>query len=57
MLRDWVGEHHRAVCTFLFALAVLNGWISYTIYSQHPLMALANAAMAAVLVLGVILTW
>jgi len=38
-------------------LAALNAWISYTIYPQHPVMALANATMAAILVLGVILTW
>ncbi len=55
--REWVADHQRIVSVFFLALAALNGWISYTIYSQHPVMATANAAMAAILVLGVILTW
>ncbi len=56
-LTEWVGDHPAAVRVFLLALVVLNGWISYTIYSEHPLMALLNATMALVLVVGVILTW
>lgn len=57
MLRDWIADHRHVAAVFLLLLAGLNAWISYTIYPQHPHMALANAAMAAVLVLGVILTW
>ncbi len=53
-LTEWVGDHPAIVRVFLLAL---NAWISYTIYSQHPLIASLNAAMTAVLVLGVILTW
>ncbi len=54
---DWMADHRRIVGMFFLALAALNGWISYTIYSQHPYMALANATMAAILVVGVILAW
>ncbi len=56
-LTEWVGDHPAIVRVFLLALAALNPWISYTIYSQHPLIASLNAAMTAVLALGVILTW
>lgn len=56
-VRDWIAGHRRIVCIFLLALAGLNGWISYTIYSEHPGMAVANAAMAGALLLGVLLTW
>jgi uncharacterized membrane protein len=57
MVRDWIGKHQRIVSVFFLVLAALNGWVSYTIFSQHPIMALTNAAMALVLVVGVILTW
>lgn len=57
MLRKWVAEHHRIVCVFLLALAVLNAWVSYMLFSQHPIMALANGTMALILILGVIFTW
>jgi hypothetical protein len=57
VLRQWLDDHFKFVGTFLLILAVLNGWISYTIFPEHPIMALANGAMAAMLALGVILSW
>jgi predicted negative regulator of RcsB-dependent stress response len=56
-VRNWLVDHHRLVCMFLLALGVLNGWVSWSIFRQHPLMAMANAVMALVLVAGVIVTW
>jgi len=57
MLRDWLVEHPHVLAVFLLVLAALNGWISYHIFPQHPLLALANAAMALILALGVLVTW
>jgi len=54
--RDWIPEHRRIVGMSFLTLAALNGWISHTIYLQHPCMLVANAPMAGALVLGVILT-
>jgi hypothetical protein len=34
-----------------------NGWAAYALYPKHPMMALANGAMAVAIVLGVILFW
>lgn len=57
MLRQWTDDHFKLVGTFLLVLAGLNLWVSYTIFSDHPIMAAANAAMAVILALGVILSW
>lgn len=47
-VRDWVVKYHR----LLFAvLAGLNGGIAFTIFHQHPYVALLSGAMALVLVL------
>jgi len=56
-LGAWMAEHKRIMYLIFLALAALNGWISYRIFDPHPLLALANAAMAAFLVLWVIFTW
>lgn len=57
MLRRWLEDHFRFVRAFLLILAGLNLWISYTIFSDHPVMATANAVMAVALAWGVILSW
>jgi hypothetical protein len=41
----------------LLVLAPINGWMAYTLYAQHPIMASANGALAVVIVSGVILFW
>jgi hypothetical protein len=55
MLRKWLEEDYKALSVLLLVLAALNGWIAYAILHEHPVMALANAAMAVVIVLGVII--
>lgn len=57
MVTKWLEGHPRLVGIFLLILAALNGWISYTIFYEHPIMAAANAAMAVLLATGVILSW
>ncbi len=42
---------------FLFALALLNLWVSYVIFSVRPLLASVNAGMAAILLLLLATTW
>jgi hypothetical protein len=41
----------------LLVLASINGWMAYTLYAQHPIMASANAAVVVVIVPGVIFFW
>lgn len=57
MLRDCIADHRHVAAVFLLLLAGLNAWSSYTLFPQHPYLALADAAMAAVLVVGVIVPW
>jgi hypothetical protein len=47
---------HQVSGILLLVLASINGWMAYTLYAQHPIMASANAA-AAVIVPGVIFFW
>ena len=55
MMKRWFEDHHKLFGVLLLILAGLNGWAAYSIFSEHPIMALANGAMAFVIVLGVIL--
>lgn len=57
MLRDWMLNHRRIIYMIFLALAALNGWASYQMFTTYPLFAIPNAAMAALLVLFVIVTW
>lgn len=57
MFKKWLDGYHKALAVLLLVLAALNGWIAHAILSKHPVMALAHAAMALVIVLGVILSW
>ncbi|HEV2176235.1 MAG TPA: hypothetical protein VGW33_03405 [Terriglobia bacterium] len=41
----------------LLALAGLQAWVAYQAFSKHPYLAVANAAMALILILGVALAW
>ncbi len=53
----WSPRVVQIVRGFLMALAVLNAWISYTIFPQHPVMAVANAIMVVILVYIIVLAW
>lgn len=57
MLKRWLEEHYKFFGVLLLILAALNGWVAYTIFPEHPIMAAANATMALVIVLGVVLLW
>ncbi len=57
MLKRWLEEHYKFFGVLLLVQAVLNGWVAYAIFLDHPLMALGNGAMAVVIVVGVILLW
>ncbi len=48
MYRRWMDAHFKLVGAFLLILATLNLLVSDTLFPQHPIMAAANAAMAAI---------
>lgn len=50
-------NHRRAFAVLLLVFAAFQAWTAHSIFSRNPFLALANAAMALILVLGVILTW
>ena len=57
MLKRWLEEHLKLFGVLLLVLAVLNGWVAYSVFFEYPLMALANGVMAVLIVPGVILLW
>ena len=57
MRMEWFEHHHRMLGVLLLVLAATNGLLAYAILPKHPIMALANAVMAGVLVLGVMVFW
>lgn len=57
MLKKRLEECPKVLAIVLFMLAVVNGWIAHAIFPKHPIMALANGAMAVVIILGVALFW
>ncbi|TAM79621.1 MAG: hypothetical protein EPN47_17620 [Acidobacteria bacterium] len=56
MFKEWIEKHFKLFGILLLILAALNGWIAYEIFLDYPIMALANGAMAVVIVLGVALS-
>jgi len=54
-MRKWVEDHPDVLGIFLLLLAVINGWLA--IFAKDPISALANGAMAVVLVVGVTFFW
>ena len=48
---------HQALGILLLVLAPIDGWMAYTRYAQHPIMASANATMAVAIVAAVVLFW
>jgi hypothetical protein len=55
MLQKWFEKHFRLARVLLLALAAVNTWVASEIFVGYPIMALANSAMAIVIVVGVIL--
>lgn len=56
-MKKWLEEHFKLFGVLLLLLAALNGWVGYSIFPAHPIMAFANGAMAGVITLGVMLSW
>lgn len=56
MVRRWVDDHFKVVAAFLLILAALNLLVSYMLFPSHSLMVAANATMAVILGLGVIMS-
>ncbi len=57
MFKKWIEKHFKLFGVLLLVLAALNGWIAYSIVLEHPIMAVANVATAAVIVLDVVRFW
>lgn len=55
MLKQWLEDHFKLFGVLLLVLAVLNAGAAYETFPEHPIMAIANGAMAALIILGVIL--
>ena len=55
MRKKWFEDHPAVLGIFLLVLAVLNGWLA--IFSEHPILASVNGAMAVVLALAVVFFW
>jgi hypothetical protein len=54
---NWVTSHRRIAAVLLLQVAALNFWIAYTRLVQHPTLALMSAGTAAIITIGVVLTW
>ncbi len=54
---EWMTSHRRIMYAIFLALAGLNGWLSYLLFDAHPILASANAVMAALLAVFVVCTW
>lgn len=57
MFKKWIEKHFKLFGVLLLVVAVLNGWIAYETFADHPIMALANGVMTIVIVVGVLLLW
>ena len=55
MRKQWFENHPDVLGILLLLLAVINGWLA--IFAKDPFSALANGAMAVVLVVGVTFFW
>ena len=57
MVKKRLEECPKVFAIVLLMLAAVNGWIAHAIFPKHPIMALANGAMAVVIIMGVALIW
>jgi len=56
-LKNWLTRHPRTIRVFLLGVAAFNGWISHLIYPQHAQLAIFHAALAGLLLGGVVVSW
>jgi hypothetical protein len=57
VFKKWIEKHLNLFGVLLLILAAVNTWIASEIFLDYPIMALANGAMAIVIVVGVMLLW
>ena len=57
VFKNWIEKHIKLFRVLLLILAAVNTWVASEIFPDYPVMALANGAMAIVIVVGVILLW
>jgi hypothetical protein len=57
VFKKWFEKHFKLCGVLLLVLAAVNTWVASEIFPDYPIMALANSAMAVVIVAGVILFW
>lgn len=57
MFKKWIEKHFKLFGVLLLIMAGLNGWVAYSIVLEHPMMAIANAVTAVVIVLDVVRFW
>ncbi len=57
MIKKWIEDHFKLFGVLLLILAGVNTGVASEIFPNYPVMALANGAMAIVIVMGVILLW
>ena len=57
MQKELFEKYYRVLGILVLVLAPINGWAAYALYPEHPILALANGAMAVATVPGVILFW
>lgn len=57
MFKKWIEKHFKLFGVLLLVMAALNTWAASEIFLDYPIMALANGALAIVIVVGVLLLW
>lgn len=57
MFNKGIEEHFKLFGVLLLVLAVLNAWVAYSIVLDHPIMAVANAVTAVLIVLDLVRFW
>jgi hypothetical protein len=57
VFKKWIEKHFKLFGVLLLVLAALNGCVAYSIVLEHPIMAMANAVTAVVIVLDVVRFW
>lgn len=56
MLKRWIKDHVSLFGVLLLVLAALNAGTAYKTFPEHPILAIANGAMAVLIILAVFLT-
>jgi hypothetical protein len=57
VFKKWIDKHFKLFGVLLLVLAAVNTWVASEIFLDYPITALANGAMAIVIVVGVLSLW